>query len=515
MGQMHNTKRLKVMAAAAFMITAVSAAADTAVAAEQKTGVSFDYTEETQTADDGTVISDVSYSEPAVTVEGSSGITGMIAGCMDRLRLDFNAESSRIRHMAIEDYRQKLDQASGKSQKVSDTFSPYTITQDYTRGRMDSSVISICACRTEYTGDDHGDYSYTGYNYDAQTGRELSLSDITYDTDKLRRICTEEIKRQCGGISGAYTDDAGDAVTDGAWYFTKAGICFTANPYLLAPYAQGALKFTVPYSELGCLKSRYRYSGNLCIAVRTGEQAKADLDGDGKDDTVEFSMKPDSTGNSYVPHLKIDGDDFGSVLEKDDVALSSLYGAVYYIVDLDISDKYTEIAVLDDGYGDTGATSFFRYNGKKVTFLGKVGDELLGNTCDAQGDGTVSAAERIDILETAEAGFTYELRSGELKRRTDDWYVIDQSNVPESYRSHKILRKVTAYEYKDRGSAKTVLTPADGPVSFTETDNEHWVKVKTASDKEYCIYLEDRTTVDTDGKKIDTADIFDNLYLAD
>jgi hypothetical protein len=93
--------------------------------------------------------------------------------------------------------------------------------------------------------------------------------------------------------------------------------------------------------------------------------------------------------------------------------------------------------------------------------------------------------------------------------------VIDQSNVPESYRSHKILRKVTAYEYKDRGSAKTVLTPADGPVSFTETDNEHWVKVKTASDKEYCIYLEDRTTVDTDGKKIDTADIFDNLYLAD
>jgi hypothetical protein len=74
---------------------------------------------------------------------------------------------------------------------------------------MDSSVISICACRTEYTGDDHGDYSYTGYNYDAQTGRELSLSDITYDTDKLRRICTEEIKRQCGGISGAYTDDAG------------------------------------------------------------------------------------------------------------------------------------------------------------------------------------------------------------------------------------------------------------------------------------------------------------------
>jgi hypothetical protein len=114
---MHNTKRLKVMAAAAFMITAVSAAADTAVAAEQKTGVSFDYTEETQTADDGTVISDVSYSEPAVTVEGSSGITGMIAGCMDRLRLDFNAESSRIRHMAIEDYRQKLDQASGKARR--------------------------------------------------------------------------------------------------------------------------------------------------------------------------------------------------------------------------------------------------------------------------------------------------------------------------------------------------------------------------------------------------------------
>ncbi len=507
-----------------------TATEEMATFADTDVTVSYDYTEETETSDDGTLISDVNYYAPKINVNSDMDISGKMADAMEKLRIGFKAESRMIRHKALEDYQDSLKTGAGKK-KTSDTFSAYTLSQDYTKGRMDNGVISVCACRTEYTGDEHGDYIYTGYNYDAYDGHELSLSDISDNSGQLRRSCMNEIKRQCAQmlekaadqdtsgkdkvLTDDYQDVVGEVVADGSWYFTRAGICFVANTYMIAPYSQGAVRFTVPYDKLQCLKKRYRYNGNMYQAVRTGESTEADLDGDRKNDTIVFSMEPDSKDGTYKPHLLINGKDFGNILQKDDVSISSMYENIYYIVDLDMNDKYKDIAILDNGYSDVKSTYFFRYNGKSVTYLGKVNDELLGNTCDAPGNGTITASERISVLETANAGFTYRLTGVKLKQEAQEWYHIDHGTMPEEYRSHEILGDVTVYKKKSRKSAKKVLKPADGPVMFTDTDNEHWVKVVTRSGDEYCMYMEDQTTVYSDGKKIGTADIFDNLYLAD
>lgn len=496
--------------------------------------VEFSLIDETETAEDGTMIADSDYMKPKITVIGDSELNSRMTDNLKDIHRDFRAAEYRVFNMASEDYDDYKNSASGsdkrkKSSSTADDFSAYNLSQYCVMGRTDDKVISFRTCRSSYTGDSHGDYSYTGYNYDAKTGELLKISDITDDKNTFRSVCVSEIKRQCTvmGISEKYRAAAGEIVNDGSWYFTRAGICFSSSPYLIAPYSYGAPEFTVSYDKLEkCIRSDYMYSGNRYIAAAPGDTISTDLDGDGKADELLFTDKAadESTESadydSYaedtpVLKLEINGKDYSDILDQSGV--SDMDGDVtkFYAVDLDTDDNLVDIAVVFSGYDDDVYTEFFSYNGKKVYYLGEVGDELLNNTCVAKGDGTVSASGRISLLESTSALFTYELDNGKLKQLTQDMYPIDYSMVTSSYRKHDLQQKLTVYESKDRKSKKRVLTEKDGPVSFPETDNEHWVGVKTKDGKEYYMYMNEFSIVDNGGKDAEATDIFDNLYLAD
>ena len=503
-------------------------------AAVKAVSVSYSMEEETEKADDGEVIADSDYQRPKITLSGSDALSKKMTENTKNLHRTFAAESARVFNKAYEDYGEYKE----KNKKNVD-FNSYYLSQYYQTGRVDNEAVSMRACMSSYTGDEHGDYTYTGYNFDAKNGRLIGLADITDDMNSFRNVCISEIKRQCKvkGLSERYSSSAGTLVQDGSWYFTKAGICFTADTYQIAPYSYGAPEFTVSYDKLkDCIKDKYAYNGNTVILSLPGDTITTDLNGDGKDDEISFSLGNEETAestesstdstetSSSTEDISSDGagssfmindKDYMDVIENAEPQADEMNIERYYAVDLDISDKTVEIAVVFRGMDDDVYTLFLRYNGKRVTSLGEISDELFDNSCTAEGDGTVQAAERVSLLESDSAIFTYELDGDKLKKLKADMYPIDSSTMAEEYREHKILKDFTVYTEKNRKSEKKTLTSSDGKVSFPETDDEHWIEVCLRNGDKYYMYMSDFSTIETDSGKEDSADIFDNLYLAD
>ena len=503
-------------------------------AAVKAVSVSYSMEEETEKADDGEVIADSDYQRPKITLSGSDALSKKMTENTKNLHRTFAAESARVFNKAYEDYGEYKE----KNKKNVD-FNSYYLSQYYQTGRVDNEAVSMRACMSSYTGDEHGDYTYTGYNFDAKNGRLIGLADITDDMNSFRNVCISEIKRQCKvkGLSERYSSSAGTLVQDGSWYFTKAGICFTADTYQIAPYSYGAPEFTVSYDKLkDCIKDKYAYNGNTVILSLPGDTITTDLNGDGKDDEISFSLGNEETAestesstdstetSSSTEDISSDGSgssfmindkDYMDVIENAEPQADEMDIERYYAVDLDISDKTVEIAVVFRGMDDDVYTLFLRYNGKRVTSLGEISDELFDNSCTAEGDGTVQAAERVSLLESDSAIFTYELDGDKLKKLKADMYPIDSSTMAEEYREHKILKDFTVYTEKNRKSEKKTLTSSDGKVSFPETDDEHWIEVCLRNGDKYYMYMSDFSTIETDSGKEDSADIFDNLYLAD
>ena len=503
-------------------------------AAVKAVSVSYSMEEETEKADDGEVIADSDYQRPKITLSGSDALSKKMTENTKNLHRTFAAESARVFNKAYEDYGEYKE----KNKKNVD-FNSYYLSQYYQTGRVDNEAVSMRACMSSYTGDEHGDYTYTGYNFDAKNGRLIGLADITDDMNSFRNVCISEIKRQCKvkGLSERYSSSAGTLVQDGSWYFTKAGICFTADTYQIAPYSYGAPEFTVSYDKLkDCIKDKYAYNGNTVILSLPGDTITTDLNGDGKDDEISFSLGNEETAestesstdstetSSSTEDISSDGagssfmindKDYMDVVENAEPQADEMDIERYYAVDLDISDKTVEIAVVFRGMDDDVYTLFLRYNGKRVTSLGEISDELFDNSCTAEGDGTVQAAERVSLLESDSAIFTYELDGDKLKKLKADMYPIDSSTMAEEYREHKILKDFTVYTEKNRKSEKKTLTSSDGKVSFPETDDEHWIEVCLRNGDKYYMYMSDFSTIETDSGKEDSADIFDNLYLAD
>ena len=80
----------------------------------------------------------------------------------------------------------------------------------------------------------------------------------------------------------------------------------------------------------------------------------------------------------------------------------------YYVIDLDTSDEYAEIAILDHGMSDDYVTYFFRYDRGNLSYLGYICDLLSHSSCKINGDGTLMADLPINLLETANTSVLYQ-----------------------------------------------------------------------------------------------------------
>ena len=159
-------------------------------------------------------------------------------------------------------------------------FYGYAVTDQIDAGRMDGAVISVVRTTVDNTGGVHGITAVEARNFDAADGRQLTLSDVAADQAALSSAVADAVTAAVAADPEAYYPNAGDQagqlLREGSWYFSRDGLTVLADPYLMAPYAAGVLRFTVPYAELTGILADDWMPGPAAEAGGTPEAALAE-----------------------------------------------------------------------------------------------------------------------------------------------------------------------------------------------------------------------------------------------
>ena len=160
--------------------------------------------------------------------------------------------------------------------------------------RADSLAVSFIAEHSSFTGGAHGMYAFEGVNFDAATGRRLTLADVFRDKESLARNLGEALRDRYGK---ALYDSAEKMVAEAvakdqvSWTLDPRGATFYFNPYDVAPYAAGLLSVTFLFDERpGLFLEKYkRGPASYCETLPTGRPMDISLrdDGSGRKDSLE------------------------------------------------------------------------------------------------------------------------------------------------------------------------------------------------------------------------------------
>ena len=254
-----------------------------------------------------------------------------------------------------------------------------------------------------------------------------------------------------------------------------------------------------------------------------GETATIDLNGDGNDEIINYTLMSaanDNNGYYTVKNLNISGVEYARI--DDDNPLKYLGASIYYpndqwyfIVDIDTSDDYKELAIADIGASEDLTTSYFRYDGEDLEYIGYISGFPTDDTYSMDGKGTIRSKGRLGLLQCWTTVFAWELSSEGMLV-----YVEEPLYTPISYyydeKEPVILKEeITAYTEMDLTSKEMHMEPSEEEISFPLTDNKNWVLVSKSDGTQGWIYIEDRSNIISANKKLPCTDVFDNLYFAD
>ena len=251
------------------------------------------------------------------------------------------------------------------------------------------------------------------------------------------------------------------------------------------------------------------------VAIPVGETCTVDLDGDGKMETVIYEPQS-SDGVSYEILFFIESEADNEYVDSlGDWSFENLITPsldYYFIVDLDSTDPYREIALLDEGMSGDPEFHFLRYQEGEHIYLGSVFTDSSYDELMINGDGKIVGSGRLSILQTWNAPFTWVLEEGKIKLLEEDFYSPYVSVDSEQIVTQ--VEKITVYSEADLESEATELEPSDAVVNFGTTDNKNWVQFYRTDGVEGWIYLEEGCFIEVDGEKIPVSKVFENLHFA-
>ncbi len=200
-------------------------------------------------ADKVVMTSSISYERLVSDVVPSlaaDSINATIATLAANLRLSADLRGEE----AINDHRNNADLAA------------YYEVQEIVLAHVCEKSVSYTVRSTVYSGGMHAQDSDTTLNFDAQTGKQLSLDDIfdvTADiylprlhAEILRIIDAEKLTAE--PTEFLYYENYAEVLTanffNDKWYLTDDTLYLIYQPYEIAPYTAGVITFAVPYSSI-------------------------------------------------------------------------------------------------------------------------------------------------------------------------------------------------------------------------------------------------------------------------
>lgn len=267
--------------------------------------------------------------------------------------------------------------------------------------------------------------------------------------------------------------------------------------------------------EVGTLDKENGYMEEIPM----GQSCLVDLNNDGHKDTIKYNAVTSSIADygTTVESFVINNGDYRYTLYLSDqgIHIQDPDLVRYFITDINTRDSYKEVAILDHGANGIPYTYFIRFVGSGTYCLGYVPYFPDDENFKINGDGSVESAYDLKLLQNWQAPATWLSGSDQLlssnltMRKPDVFYPYEDQNDE----TVTLLKDLKLYESRSQ-SAKTVdLKASDAAITFTQTDDEHWVYVKQEQDdgKEGWMYMEDKDTIVSGGKKYNRRDVFKNL----
>jgi len=211
--------------------------------------------------------------------------------------------------------------------------------------RADTLVTSILTFTNMYLGGAHGNYFYFGRNYDTQSGKELKLTDVVADTDKLVPAIRRQLDKFYSDLDYESFQPLEDIFSDEenvSWTIDYNGISFHFSPYTLASFASGVQSVTLSFDEYpDIVKKEYQaVPSSYGVELLRGSSFYYDTDGDGKLDKIDFSFLGASN----------DIDSFFSITVNDNELVNDyyFYDANAYFVHTEDNRNYVYVETLGD-----------------------------------------------------------------------------------------------------------------------------------------------------------------------
>ena len=209
--------------------------------------------------------------------------------------------------------------------------------------------------------------------------------------------------------------------------------------------------------------------------ISTGQTVLVDLDGDGTDEKLMVVMEEEwFSGNSRPflnPAILINEHYFTKEMFREMYA-ENPYEDHFYLIDLDVSDQWIEIALLSSGPSIDPQTHFYRYQDGELICIGSVPDALYvaeDGTMSAAilGDGKYTGKAEVYIVENAWAILTWKLTNAESFEAMIEW------EMPEYYdyinrRAHalEVIREFPIYNEKVENTENISYLPVGTSFDF-------------------------------------------------
>ena len=268
------------------------------------------------TAEDGTEVLVSKSTAYDIVYPEASDAQKAIQKDLEQVVADFHKDSNKQEEDA-QTYYQEFLKGGGKKE----AFTPYTFELTCKPLRADNNVVSILFYSYAYCGGAHGSLATFARNYDAKTGKVLTMKDFG---EEVSSLVTDNAVKFINAIQD--TDDAffydkvkaadesvQSMLETGSFYLSQDGLVPIDGQYLLQPYAAGIVEFTTSYDDLrGKLNDEYSLPGGVTNCVSAMGTYTFDQDG-----------KLTRTESSYDPADMPKGDDMPEATSGADTSTSS------------------------------------------------------------------------------------------------------------------------------------------------------------------------------------------------
>ena len=205
--------------------------------------------------------------------------------------------------------------------------------------RADTLALSLLEYSQSYEGGVHGMYGVLGRNFDARTGKALTIDDVFTDRNELAGAIAAQLRRDYPSASFMESGGVGMAemveqlAREGKlnWTLDPCGASFYFNPYLLASYSEGIITTTILFDEYPALfAEKYRRAPKAyCMELRPWLPVRTTFaDGSGR----AVNVKTTDGGVQIIMGGAI-LDDWGETYDLRPVLVSLADGRRYLYVD--------------------------------------------------------------------------------------------------------------------------------------------------------------------------------------